>query len=170
MYLPLFFSGGGVIGRRMDLVFGQIPSASSVTTVSTGQPCARKSGISSRIAIGSITAPERICAPTIRTLFDDSDLKIADLVPGQPAVDQLVVALDLVFQMQCRRQVRRTRTDKHHIHLDLFPFDHRKKYITGRNHFALAGWVPGKWKGLKAKSESETAVTFTDLYPFALTL
>jgi len=37
---------------------------SSVTGVFSGQPLSSQSGISSAIALGSITAPDRICAPT----------------------------------------------------------------------------------------------------------
>jgi len=68
---------------------------------------------------------KNVC-PDEWTFLYDGDLKIPDLVPRQPSVDQVIVDLDLVLQMKCRRQIRRTSPDEYHIHLDLFPLDHRK--------------------------------------------
>ena len=58
--IPMLWTIGGAIVP----VSVRYHIASSVTTESTGHPCSRKSGISSRMALGSITAPLRICAPT----------------------------------------------------------------------------------------------------------
>ena len=63
--------------------------------------------------------------PDKRAFLNYRDLKIADLFRFLKTLfDQFVVPFYLSFQMQSRRQIRRSGTDKNHIHFDLFAFDH----------------------------------------------
>src|SRR5689334_19985138 len=55
---------GGTIGSRTWPRSHIMKTSSLVTSLATGQPCARKSGISSASARGSSTRPESPCAPT----------------------------------------------------------------------------------------------------------
>ncbi len=60
-----------------------------------------------------------------RPFLDNADLDIANLIPvPQSSFDQFVMNIDLLLEPKGRRQIRRPGPDKHHIHLDLFAFDH----------------------------------------------
>lgn len=55
----------GGMGSGMRIVSVRIAIVSSVTAVETGEPISLQSGKSSSSARGSMTAPERVCAPGV---------------------------------------------------------------------------------------------------------
>src|SRR5687767_6657568 len=63
--------------------------------------------------------------PDTRSLLDDPDLHLPDLITESgPSLDKLVMFRDAVLQVKRSRQICRPGSDKHHVHFDLFSFDH----------------------------------------------
>ncbi len=85
MKLPWFWSTGGTNGSRNWPVGHRNITSSPVTSAEIGQPRSRKSGISSRMPRGSMTAPEIPCAPT-RDDFSSTAIVVSGIAaPAPPA-------------------------------------------------------------------------------------
>ena len=119
---------------------------SPVTGDSTGAPCSSKSGISSRSARGSRTAPERQCAPISRGFFNDVNIFRLEL-PARLGI--FVVRFEKLSQPQAATEPGWTRAHDQHIGFESLTLDFRHELNSlkkiGKIRSALcrtAVWTP----------------------------